>query len=496
MTDSNASLWPGRLGLAILLTACGASGSGSTGTTSESSGTVTVSPPTSGGPASTDGADGTDDSGPAGTSEGSATQGESSSSTGIELEFPWDWAGVIGTGQSLSVGALGNPVATTEQPYGNLQLSLGGATGWPLDPLDPTWSMVPLVEPIGQIAPGYPSAYPQNIYGETPHTSMANQVTALVQTVSRFDYVGVHTAVGESGQAMSRLRKGAEPNGTVTGRAYAATLFAVEATAHQAAMAGLAYGVGAIIITHGESDAGNPNYGDELVQLWSDYNDDLPVLTAQETAIPMLVSQQNSVPGGPGTRSASTLAQWQVGRDHPGEIVCVGPTYQYPYDPDQVHLMALGYQLLGEKYGAVYFEKVVLGHDWQPLQATGVSRSGNVITVEFHVPVPPLAWDEKMPLPHDNAMAEWAQGRGFEVRSGEGRVVIESVEIVDDTVQITCADLPDAGVTVGYAMTTGGLARPGGTVRWGLLRDSDPFVGSTTGQSQQNYAVAFEWPVP
>jgi hypothetical protein len=35
-----------------------------------------------------------------------------------------------------------------------------------------------------------------------------------------------------------------------------------------------------------------------------------------------------------------------------------------------------------------------------------------------------------------------------------------------------------------------------GTFRWGLLRDSDPFVGSTTGTPQPNYSVAFELPAP
>jgi hypothetical protein len=31
-----------------------------------------------------------------------------------------------------------------------------------------------------------------------------------------------------------------------------------------------------------------------------------------------------------------------------------------------------------------------------------------------------------------------------------------------------------------------------GTKRWGLLRDSDPFVGSSTGTPQPNYCVAFD----
>jgi hypothetical protein len=34
------------------------------------------------------------------------------------------------------------------------------------------------------------------------------------------------------------------------------------------------------------------------------------------------------------------------------------------------------------------------------------------------------------------------------------------------------------------------------TFRWGLLRDSDPFVGYTTQKLQPNFAVAFEMDVP
>jgi hypothetical protein len=35
-----------------------------------------------------------------------------------------------------------------------------------------------------------------------------------------------------------------------------------------------------------------------------------------------------------------------------------------------------------------------------------------------------------------------------------------------------------------------------GTVRWGWLRDSDPFVGAVTGLAQPNYCVAFEMSAP
>ena len=36
---------------------------------------------------------------------------------------------------------------------------------------------------------------------------------------------------------------------------------------------GKTYGIGAIVVTHGESDAGNTSYAAELYQLLTDYND-------------------------------------------------------------------------------------------------------------------------------------------------------------------------------------------------------------------------------
>ena len=103
--------------------------------------------------------------------------------------------------------------------------------------------------------------------------------------------------------------------------------------------------------------------------------------------------------------------------DHPGEIVCTGPKYQYSYmtDSAHVHLTPQEYERLGEKTAQVYFERVVLGHDWQPLQPTSAEVSGNNVTVHFHVPVPPLDWDDRLPPPHGLMIPQWAMGRGFEV---------------------------------------------------------------------------------
>jgi len=188
-------------------------------------------------------------------------------------------------------------------------------------------------------------------------------------------------------------------------------------------------------------------------------------------------------------------------------VVCSGPKYQYPYYGDHVHLVTDGYERLGEKYGQIYYERVVLGNPWQPLAPTSVERtSARVITVSFHVPVPPLVWDDVLPAANTMSAA-WSAGKGFEVRASNAPVSISGVEIAGDAVRITCAsDLPASGVIVGYAMTSSGAFAQvtdaagnllwTGTGRWGQLRDSDPFVGSMSHWPQPNYGVAFELPVP
>ncbi len=408
-----------------------------------------------------------------------------------EPSTPWDWAGVIGTGQSLAVGEQGRPTKSTSQPFGNLELSTGNAE-WPLDAEDTTFEMVPLVEPIGRLATSYPSSYPKNIAGETPHASMANQITEMAQAMGA-DYVGVHGEFGENGQCLRYLVKDAQQT-EINGRAYEATLMETRAITRLAEAEGKSYGVGAVIVTHGECDAGSTTYADGLFELWSDYNADIKEVTGQKEDILMIVSQQNSI----NNRSAATTAQWRLGVEHPDEVVCSGPKYQYPYATDNIHLVTDGYRMLGEKYGQVYFERVVMGRDWMPLHPRGASRNGRVITVTFHVPVPPLTWETEFDAPHQDK-PEWQEGKGFEVFGADGRIAIESVEIECNAVRITSAEDLPSEVTVSYAMFASGdaMQQPfNATIRWGLLKDSDPFVGFATGEAQPNYAVAFELDVP
>jgi len=405
----------------------------------------------------------------------------------------WDWNGVLGAGQSLSVGGNGLPIVPGEQPFGNLKLDTGDLS-WPVAPADTKFTLLPLVEPVGRRSVGFPSSWPQNIDGETYHTTAANEISRLAQDRFNKPYVTVHCEVGEAGQGMVRIRKNPVREG-VTGRAYEASMVQTQALVRLAKAAGKSFGVAAIFMTHGETDTGNAHYEDELYQLWSDYNTDLKAITGQKRDVVMIVSQHNRL----GERSPSTIAQWKTGVDHP-QIVCSGPKYQYPYGRDALHLTAEGYRLMGEKYGQVYFERVVLGHKWRPLEPVRISRRGVQISLKFHVPHGPLVWDTTLGEPHPSS-PEWSNGKGFEVTDSAGkRVTIRSASLRGrDTVVLDLAADPGTGARVGYAMFgEPTMQKPpyNAGPHWGLLRDSDPFVGSTTHKAQPNFCVAFEMAVP
>jgi hypothetical protein len=269
-------------------------------------------------------------SGGSGAKGGSSTTGGTGGSGGGS-GAPWDWIGIVGTGQSLSTGTP--PTTSTTQPYNNLKLSLGGVTVPPWDSSNEAFDMVPLIEPIRSLSTGYPSPYPRNMYGESPHSAMANELTRLVGEDPGGDYVTVHTVVGESGQGIIALKKQTGDTTGMTGRAYAATIFEAEAIARLARANGKTYGIGAIVMTHGETDSGSVSYDDALIQLLADYNADLSAITGQTEKIPMYLSQQHAYPNGAnsaGFTPIATITQWKLGVDHPGDFVCTGPKYQYP----------------------------------------------------------------------------------------------------------------------------------------------------------------------
>jgi hypothetical protein len=429
--------------------------------------------------------------GTSGGSEGGAGDAGEAGAGGAEpepLRPPFDWVGIVGTGQSLSVGATAGTISL-EQPYRNLGLQDSGPDPkYPLSGGAPKWSLVPLAEPVRPKStgkgPGYDDGqYPNNISGETPNSGMANTLSWLwKERGGAGDFVSVHSIVGWSGNKLLNIDK------TGGKRAYPATLSEARVFKTAADAQGKTFGYGAIIMTHGESDASTAKYGEGLYQLLKDYNTDLKAITGQTSDIVMLVSQQSTKATG---SAGSAVQVFRAGVDHPGEIICTGPKYQYQYSGDRLHLGAAGYRRLGEKYAQVFDRVVNLGESWQPLGPTAAKRSGNVIGVTFHVPEPPLVWSTHLAAPHQTVNKEWAKGRGFEVTTNAGvAVTISAAAIEGDTVWLTLQNPPATTVPliVSYALTQDGDNNQGGNVLGlrGLLRDSDPFVGADTESIEVN----------
>jgi len=447
-------------------------------------------------PSSTDGgADGSlgEDTGPAPTPDATTADtstGDSSTLDGATADaadgstaptWAFDWTAIVGTGQSLSIGSGAAALVSTTASFDNLKLADDGPP--PLFQGTAGLKLVPLLEPIRPTNLGAPTytagVYPANIRGETPHTAMASQVTVLARAAGMPGLQTLHSVVGSGGKPMTFIEKDG------TGNSYERSMYEVGAERTLAAAAGKRFGVGAVLLTHGESDGVSATYEAGLLKLQSDYDADMRALTGQTRGVPMFVSQQHALPGrgAVALRSTSTQAAWKASTLAPGKVVCLGPKYQYAYNADHLHMDAFSYRRLGIKNGEAFFQHQVLGKAFRPLEPTATTRTGRVVKVAFFVPFPPLAWDAVLPAPHPQAGHPWANGKGFELEDSNGQLPIESVAIVGTSVEITLVDEPTGtDLVVRYAMTMDDVGPAGnrageGDGRIGLLRDSDPLVG-------------------
>jgi hypothetical protein len=401
---------------------------------------------------------------------------------------PWDLTHYVHMGQSLAVGYLSGTVLSTSQPYSNLMLHDSSGTYDITNPNAATLSLVPLVAPVRPVPGGGPTGYPTNIGGESPEVSFANQLTALSIARGQGSRRIVTTNVGYSGQPYSVIRKGGTSN------SYAAALYEIRAIARLVALMGLTYGVGGLLLTHGESDSTNLQYGADILQLAQDFQGDVRAILGQAVPVPLYLSQQNSFPfqvAGPGVNISSRL-QLAAGFTNPRQTVFALPKYQYPYGSDNVHLINIGYIGYGEKL-AINVDRYEQGK-WQgTLQPVSFTRAGAVVTIGCNVPYPPMVFDSGHTGPHQSGTyAAWALGNGLEARDDAGLITINSVAIVSNTLVVTMARTPTTNLIISNADTgeppiagAGFAVGQGG--RCSLIRDSDPAVGRSA-QSGNVYA--------
>ncbi len=374
---------------------------------------------------------------------------------------------VLSTGQSLSAGFNTTPVISTTQSYGNLMLSYG-----------PAGYQAPLIDLV------------ENGGFETPSSGIANALHVL-DTLSRPVVMGLH---GIPGFGYADLKKGT-PNWDLAMLQVTTTRSELQAMGTNAGY----FPIGVTVI-HGETDffVGNIGYYQGYLEEWQhDYEYDISHLMGHPMYFPMYLSQMST-----GWNGDMALVQYETHKANPGKIILIGPKYQYTYHADNMHLSNVESKNLGEMFAKVMGEVTFKRRTWNPLMPTAVIRDGNVITIDFHIPVGTLALDTTLVKKRPNFGFEFLQ------TGGDHDSIVDVALVNGNTqVQITLDGIPTGtNQSVRYAYT---CLHNATSIGWcgssqdslsvgGNIRDSDSTVSAAIGSSGMplyNWLVTFQEPV-
>lgn len=294
-----------------------------------------------------------------------------------------------------------------------------------------------------------------------------------------------------------------------------------------AAAAGRSHVVRAVTFIHGEDDHYNygdlypvarragggtlADYADALGELQTDYETDVRAVTGQAEGVPLFVSQMqgwtntNVLPSNPNyippASSPIPVQQYRAHKTNP-MVVLVMPGYSLLFN-DCLHFNGFGQRKLGEYFAKAYAKWVFEGKKWEPTGPMSITRAGAVVTVKYHVPVPPLALDTTNVTNPGNYGFRYLTGGSAKIASGTAQAIQSVVVTAPDTITITLAAVPaGANQRLEYAnyFDYAGTGRPGcpGPTQGvrGNVRDSDPAVSSTDNKRLYNWGVTFELPVP
>lgn len=367
---------------------------------------------------------------------------------------PWDITHVLTYGQSLSQGYFNKPVLSNHQRYASLRFAGGVRTQDAVQggAQAAYGSFVPLTETRADYK------------AETPTSGTLDMAMQLIeqenlQDHTQLPYRFLGSAPGEGSTDLAALSR--------PGQYYSRLLRDIAEGKRLAAAEGKTYGVGAITWTQGESDDSGDTpisaYVARLRELRDNVDHDAKAMTGQTADVELIAYQlaNNRSFGQPYPHIA--LALLQASHDDP-HIHLAAPMYLFRY-VDGRHTDARSSQWLGAYYGLV-LKRILIDHvQWTPLEPLSWQRDGDIATVRFKVPVPPLRWDTTQVAGNDDY--------GFSLRLPSGvSLPIRSVAIVGpDRVQITAAVPIPAGTQVEYAFDGTGFAGSRYGPR-GNLRDS------------------------
>lgn len=283
------------------------------------------------------------------------------------------------------------------------------------------------------------------------------------------DFTQIVSSNAVPGVAISQMQPGASPD------RFAAHMAAVTVATDFAIAANKSIAVPFVLWQQGESDGANAAYKANLITLKNNYNTQVLAITMQPNRFPMIYTQLAGVniSGIP----VVGKAQWEAFQED-AELLLACPQYQFPY-ADNLHLTDFGYRWLGQTLGKVAFLTGYMGRAWKPLHPLSAKqRAGNVLTVKFFVPRPPIVLDTTTLLAATNM--------GFRVFDDTGELTVSAVGVVNqDTVKMQLNRALGVNPRVEYAWrddpVNGGAGNFNGlgthAIR-GNLRDSDASVAA------------------
>lgn len=276
------------------------------------------------------------------------------------------------------------------------------------------------------------------------------------------EHLFVASNAATSGRSIAQLSKVGGTN------EYQRVLQAVDQAKQLADAEGASYSLSALFWLQGEYDyaevQGGINNKDNYKRMMRQLRDDLYADTAQaigQQRMPAFISYQTDAKTSVVDGSLDIgMAQWELAQEEPNWYLA-GPVY--PYVDKGTHLSANGYRWFGQMLGKVYHQVVVERRNWVPLSPLGATVEGREVLIDFHVPHPPLTFEE----PYLGHQARMIDGRGFTMSDEQGEVPIEGVEIAAGTIVRLTAGRDLSGTPrIRYASRAVGGA--------GELRDSDP----------------------
>lgn len=398
---------------------------------------------------------------------------------------------IILTGQSLAQGYDGRPALSTTQTNFDSN-DLGQYSNMMLDGS----SFVPLIENFDPIDTGTGVV-------ETPASGLANTISNLAGEEVSFQSIVTRQALNTA--TIAQLSQGsATYNANI---ADVTSVYNEAMVISDSRVLGIAFIQGGGDISAGTSGSA---YEEALVQLQSDYNEDIRSIWNQSNInqfgeIPLFIDQASNHTSYNQATSPIHIAQLSAFENNPGRIYMVTPKYFFDYI-DYAHLTPESYRWLGEYFGKAMSKVYVDGVDWKPLYPTQITRNGAIINAKFHVPAGNLVFDNS--ISNDAFIQTGGTNTyGFEYFDDSGTPpAITNVEIIgSDQVRITLASTPSGGnQRLRYAYTgvaqpdTNTASNPGNrpgadqtaSIK-GNLRDTDP-TPSLYGNDLYNWSVEFD----